>query len=238
MNGRRVRCIVLDDQPPLRLGVVTLLGREPDIEVVGEGRPGDEGLALVRSLAPDVAVTDLLFDADDALAFVRDLRQAAPASRIVVLTAAAGADLIRRALGLGATGFLLKTGATALIPEAVRAAAAGATKLAEDVAARLARSIGRRQPPLTSRERDVLRRLALGESNREIAAALAISQATVKSHLLRLFEKLGVSGRLAAVTEALERGLVHAPAGRVRPAGSSGAPSGSPRTGARSRSGR
>lgn len=214
--NRPTRVLVLDEEPILRYGVAALLDREPDMLLVGEGRPDEEGLTLVRAQTPDVVITELpVEEGGDGLGFLARLRETLAGRPVVVLTGHRGTGLVQRTLAAGVAAFLPKQGPLAVIIPALRDARAGRVTVPEEVAAQLAMSVGRGPFVLTARERDVLARLAQGESNRQIAAALAISEATVKTHLLGLYEKLGVSGRLAALTEAIDRGLVHAPGGAV-----------------------
>ncbi len=186
-----------------------MLGSEPGIDVVGEAENGSRGVDLARDLRPDVVLMDLrmpVMDGADATAAIR----AAGTSRVLVLTTYDTDGDILRAVEAGATGYLLKDAPREELVGAVRAAARGETVLAAPLAAKLMRQVRRGDQP-TTRELEVLALVARGLSNAEIAAELFIGEATVKTHLLHVFDKLGVSDRTAAVTTAMRRGLLSAP---------------------------
>ncbi|GGL44536.1 response regulator transcription factor [Phycicoccus endophyticus] len=204
-----IRLLVVDDHPVVRAGMVAVLGEEADLEVVGEAANGAEALAVVPRLEPDVVLMDLrmpVMDGTEATARLRALPQ--PPQVLVLTTYDTDADIVR-AVEAGARGYLLKDTPTALLTDAIRRAARGETVLAPPVAARLAdRLRAPAVPELTAREVQVLGLVARGLSNAEIGRELFIGEATVKTHLLRAFAKLGVQDRTAAVTEAHRRGLV------------------------------
>jgi DNA-binding NarL/FixJ family response regulator len=204
-----IRILLVDDHPVVRAGLAMLLGAEPDLEVVGEAADGSEALARAAQLQPDVVLMDLRMPVLDGAAATERLLRDVPGARVLVLTTYDTDGDIIRAVAAGATGYLLKDTPRAQLADAVRAAARGETVLAPPVAARL---VSRMRAPaadtLTPRELEVLGLVAGGLSNPEIGRSLHISEATVKTHLLRVFAKLGVDDRTRAVTVALERGLL------------------------------
>ena len=204
-----IRLLVVDDHPVVRAGMVAVLGEEADLEVVGEAGNGAEALALVPRVTPDVVLMDLRMPVMDGAEATARLRSMPGAPQVLVLTTYdTDADIVR-AVEAGARGYLLKDAPTSVLTDAIRRAARGETVLAPPVAARLAdRLRAPAAPDLTGREVEVLTLVARGMSNAEVGRALFIGEATVKTHLLRAFAKLGVQDRTAAVTEAHRRGLV------------------------------
>jgi DNA-binding NarL/FixJ family response regulator len=209
-----VRVLVVDDHPVVRGGVVGWLAAQPDIDVVGEAGDGLEALAAVAEHTPDVVLMDLRMPRLDGVAATGRIVAAHPAVRVLVLTTYdTDADIVR-AVEAGATGYLLKDTPLPQLADAVRAAARGETVLAPPVAARLVSRL--RAPAVeapTPRELEVLAGVARGLTNAEIGRELFIGEATVKTHLLRLFAKLGVDDRTRAVMVAVERGLLPRPGG-------------------------
>jgi DNA-binding NarL/FixJ family response regulator len=207
-----IRVLVVDDHPVVRSGLVGLLDVEDDLEVVGEAGDGAEAVARVAALVPDVVLMDLRMPTMDGAAATGAILAAHPAVRVLVLTTYdTDADIVR-AVEAGATGYLLKDTPRAQLVEAVRTAARGGTVLAPAVAARLvSRLRGPAVEALTPREVEVLAAVARGLSNADIGRALFIGEATVKTHLLRVFAKLGVDDRTRAVTVAMERGILPPP---------------------------
>ncbi len=205
----RIRVLIVDDHPVVRAGLRGMLATEPGIAVAGEAVDGVEAAALAAALRPDVVLMDLRMPRLDGVGATTRIRAEAPGVHILVLTTYdSDADIIR-AIEAGATGYLLKDAPREELLGAIRAAAAGRAALAPTVAARLmARLRTPTEEPPSARELEVLRLVARGLSNREVGRALRISEATVKSHLIHLFQKLGVADRTAAVTTALERGLI------------------------------
>ncbi len=197
--------MIVDDHPVVREGLRGMLLAEPDLEVVGEAGSGDEAVAVVPRLRPDVILMDLRMPGGDGVSAIERL---GPGHRVIVLTTYEDDGEILRAVSAGAAGYLLKDVSRADLASAVRAAAGGRTVLSPSVAARLA---GRRPaaPVLSEREREVLELVARGLTNGEIGRRLFIGEATVKTYLLRVFGKLGVSDRTSAVLAALDLGLVH-----------------------------
>lgn len=206
-----VRLVVVDDHPVVRAGIVGLLGGEGDLEVVGEAADGAEALTVVAATAPDVVLMDLRMPRMDGATATAHIVAAHPGTRVVVLTTYETDTDILRAVEAGATGYLLKDTPRDDLVEAVRAAARGETVLAPSVARRLVAQVRSGGERLTPRELEVLAGVARGGSNAQIGAELFITEATVKTHLLRVFAKLGVDDRTRAVTVALERGLLPAP---------------------------
>jgi DNA-binding NarL/FixJ family response regulator len=204
-----IRVLLVDDHPVVRSGLAGLLGGEPDIEVVGEAGDGHAGVAAARELHPDLVLMDLRMPGLDG-ASATGLIVGEGLGRVLVLTTYDTDTDILRAVEAGATGYLLKDTPREELVEAVRAAARGETVLAPELTARLVRGV-RAAEQLTPRETEVLALVARGLSNAEIGAALFIGEATVKTHLLKVFDKLGVSDRTAAVTVAMERCALPAP---------------------------
>jgi len=211
-----IRVLLADDHPVVRAGLRGMLAAEPGIEVAGEAASGPEAVAQAGAGAYDVILMDLRMPGGDGVAATAQIIASSPGARILILTTYETDADILRAVEAGATGYLLKDATPAELAAAVRAAARGETVLAPSVAGRLVTHV--RRPPresLSARETEVLALVAWGRTNAEIGRALYISEATVKTHLLRAFGKLGVSGRTAAVTTAIERGLLPPP-GRDR----------------------
>ena len=201
--------LIVDDHPVVRDGLRGMLEGQPDLEVVGEAPDGLRGLGLAAELEPDVVLMDLRMPVLDGVSAIQRLQASHPGIGVLVLTTYDTDRDISRAIEAGATGYLLKDAPREDLFRAVRATARGEPALSPAVATRLMSQ--RRAPavaPPSARELEVLALVADGKTNREIAAALFISEATVKTHLVHLFDKLGVSDRTAAVTTALERGLL------------------------------
>lgn len=203
-----IRVLLADDHPVVREGLRGMLTAEPDIEVVGEAASGPEAVALAERLRPDVVLMDLRMPGGDG---VEATRRLAGTTVVVLTTYDSDADILR-AVEAGAAGYLLKDTPRAVLADSVRAAAAGETVLAPAVAGRLLGRI-RAEPTeqLSARETEVLALVARGLTNAEIGRRLFLSEATVKTHLLRASGKLGVSGRTAAVTKAIETGALPPP---------------------------
>ncbi|MGW0948924.1 response regulator [Streptomyces sp. NPDC002623] len=205
----RIRVVVVDDHAVMRAGVLALLADEPTIEIVGEASDGREGVGLVERLAPDVALLDLRMPVLDGVAATTEIVALPEATRVLILTTYDTDVEIERAVEAGAVGYLLKDTTREQLAAAIHSAARGETVLAPKVAERLVARMRRPEPvALTAREREVLRAVADGLSNAEIGRRLVIGEATVKTHLLRVFAKLDVSDRTRAVVVALERGLL------------------------------
>jgi DNA-binding NarL/FixJ family response regulator len=206
-----IRVVLADDHPVVREGLRGMLAAEPDIEVVGEAGSGPEAVALAARLRPDVVLMDLRMPGGDG---VEATRQLAGTTVVVLTTYDSDADILR-AVEAGAAGYLLKDTPRAVLADSVRAAARGETVLAPAVAGRLLGAMrataAASSEQLSARETEVLALVARGLTNAEIGRRLYLSEATVKTHLLRASAKLGVSGRTAAVTKAIEIGALPAP---------------------------
>ncbi|MFJ9037811.1 response regulator [Streptomyces sp. NPDC102406] len=205
----RLRVVVVDDHTVMRAGVVALLAPEPGIEVVGEADDGRAGVALVEELTPDVALLDLRMPVLDGVAATQRIVAGPSGTRVLILTTYDTDTEIERAVEAGAIGYLLKDTSREQLVDAIRSAARGETVLAPRVAQKLVAKMRRPvQAALTAREVDVLEAVADGLSNADIGKRLVIGEATVKTHLLRVFAKLDVSDRTRAVVVAMERGLL------------------------------
>jgi DNA-binding NarL/FixJ family response regulator len=207
-----IRVLLTDDHPVVREGLRGMLVTEPGIDVIGEAASGDEAVAMTRALRPDVILMDLRMPRGDGVSAITRIRADLPETRIIVLTTYDTDADILRAVEAGATGYLLKDTPRAELARAVRAAARGETVLAPSVAGRLMTRVREPQPePLSATQTQVLALVARGLTNAEIGRKMFISEATVKTHLLRASAKLGVSGRTAAVTKAIETGALPQP---------------------------
>ncbi|GAB2536368.1 response regulator transcription factor [Nocardia heshunensis] len=205
-----VRLVICDDHAVVRAGLRALLDSAPDIEVIGEAGSGPEIVTLATRLHPDVVLMDLQLGGDmDGIEATRQITSApAPTPHVLVLTTYDTDADITRAIAAGATGYLLKAERPEELFTAIHAAAQGRTALSPPIADRVMNRMRNPQPTLTTRELDILAQLAQGLGNREIARALHISEATVKTHLGRIYDKLGVDTRAAAVATATERRLL------------------------------
>ncbi|MFF9685494.1 response regulator [Streptomyces sp. NPDC014623] len=205
-----VRILLCDDHTVVRAGLLALLGGEPGIEVVGEAGSGEEAVALAARLGPDVVLMDLqLGPGIDGVEATRRITAAgAGTANVLVLTTYDTDADITRAIEAGATGYLLKAERPEELFSAIRAAAQGRTTLSPPVASRVMARMRSPRPTLTDRERDILGQLSRGLGNRDIARALFISEATVKTHLGRIYDKLGVETRTGAVAVAKEQRLL------------------------------
>lgn len=226
-DGAPLRLVIVDDHPVVRDGLRGMFTGHPEFLVVGEAADGMMALSMATSLAPDVILMDLRMPRMDGVSAIRQLAERGSGPRVLVLTTYDTDADVLPAIEAGATGYLLKDATQEQLFDAVRAAARGDAVLSPAVATRL---MGRvRQPaagrdlqvqPLSERELEVLTSVALGLTNREVGRELHISEATVKTHLLHIYEKLGVTSRAAAVAMAYDRGLLTP--------GDSGGPTGAP----------
>jgi DNA-binding NarL/FixJ family response regulator len=210
LGDRVIKVLLVDDHPVVREGLRGMLSGEDDLQVVAEAGGAAEAVAAVRKHHPDVVLMDLRMPGADGVEATARVLAQRPRTRVVVLTTYETDSDILRAVEAGAAGYLLKDATRQDLAQAIRAAARGETVLAPSVAAKL---VSRMRAPvdLSPREIEVLRLVARGRTNAEIGRELFISEATVKTHLLRTFGKLGVSDRTAAVTSALERGILPSP---------------------------
>lgn len=209
-----VRVVIADDHPVVRAGMRALLETSPGFTVVAEAADGAAAVATATAERPDVVLMDLRMPGLDGVAATEQIRRELPEVQVLVLTTyETDADIVR-AVEAGATGYLLKDTDTATLLAGIRAAARGETVLAPSVAARLMARVRHREEALTPRELQVLAAVGRGLSNAAIGTELFISEATVKTHLLRIFTKLGVDDRTRAVTAAIEAGLIEPGASR------------------------
>jgi DNA-binding NarL/FixJ family response regulator len=207
-----IRCLLVDDHTMFRAGLRALIEGEPDLAVVGESGDGAGAIRLAADLRPDVVLMDLRLAGDkggmDGLEATRRILAKAPGVAVVVLTSYAGEADVVRAMTAGARGYVLKAGAPDELFQAIRTAALGGLALTSDAAASVVGRLVGPEPVLTDREVEVVRLVAQGLSNRAIAESLVLTEATVKTHLVRLYRKLGADNRAGAVSEAVRRGLV------------------------------
>ncbi len=213
-----IRILLVDDQALFREGLHTLLAIQPDFEVVGEAANGEEALRLANRLRPAVVLMDLRMPVLDGVAATRRLHAEHPDCRVIVLTTFDDDEAVFEGLRAGAVGYLLKDTPSEKLGEAIRAAARGESFLQPAIAAKVVAEFVRLTPaaapqpalvePLSERERDILRRVAMGASNKEIAADLFIAEGTVKNHVTNILGKLGVRDRTQAALKARELGLL------------------------------
>ncbi len=207
MSHRPIRVLCVDDHRLMREGIVRIIGLQPDIEVVAEGRTGQEAVEQFLRHRPDVTLMDLQLPVMNGLQAIRVIRKAQPDARVVVLTMYQGDEDIYRALQAGAAAYLLKDSVPDDLIRVIRDVHVGNRIISDDVAAKLAARAS--QPALTDRELQVLELLATGRRNKEIAAALSISEDTARTHIKSIFAKFNVHDRTAALAEAVRRGIVH-----------------------------
>lgn len=204
-----MKLVLVDDHPVVRAGLVALLGSEPDFTVVGEASNAEVALAVVQDQRPDVVLMDLqLGDGVDGVETTRRVRALPDPPQVLVLTTYDTDSDIVRAVDAGAVGYLIKACPPEELFHAIRAAARGETVLSPQIASQMMRRMREPAPALSPREIELLELLASGASNKEIARSLFISEATVKTHLVHIFGKLGVDSRTAAVTKAVEQRLI------------------------------
>ncbi len=202
-----IRIMIVEDHHIVRQGFVALLKMVEGFEVVAEASNGEQAIALFRQHQPDVTLMDLRLPGMSGVDAIKEIRKEFPSARIIVLTTFDGDEDIYRALQAGARSYLLKGMEGDELIEVIRTVHRGKSSLPPAVAGRLAERLA--GPTLTERETDVLKLIVTGNSNKEIGAALFISEATVKTHINNLLSKLGVSDRTQAATTALQRGIVH-----------------------------
>lgn len=202
-----IRILIVEDHHVVRQGLAALLKTVPDMTVVAQAADGAEGVRLFREHKPDVTIMDLRLPVLSGVDAITQIRSEFPSARIIVLTTFDGDEDIYRALQAGARGYLLKDMFGEELMEAIRVVHSGRTRIPPAIAERLAERMG--GPNLTNRELEVLQAIVAGQSNKEIAFGLGISEATVKTHINNILSKLGVTDRTQATTAALQRGIVH-----------------------------
>ncbi len=207
--AEKIKILVVDDHPVVRDGLRGMLASLGEFEVIGEAGDGQQALELAEQLAPQVVLMDLRMPEMDGVQATAQIHARWPGMRVLVLTTYDTDAEIMRAIEAGATGYILKDAPREELYRAIRATARGQSYLSPSVVTRL---MGQLRAPeesaLSQREVDVLGRVARGATNKEIARTLHISEATVKSHLLHIFSKLGVSDRTQAVTLAVQKGII------------------------------
>ncbi|WP_307848855.1 response regulator transcription factor [Microbispora oryzae] len=204
-----ITVLLVDDHPVIRAGIRAMLHDEPELTIVGEAASGSAALAAARELTPDVVLMDLRLPDGDGVGATAAIRAELPGTRVVILTTYETDGDILRAVEAGAAGYLLKDTSPADLAQAVRAAARGETVLSPSVAAKLLDRVRQPRPEtLSRREVEVLRLVARGLTNADIGRALFITEATVKTYVTRIFAKLEVSDRTAAVMAAVRAGIL------------------------------
>lgn len=207
--SEEIRILITDDHPVVRAGLGGMISGEPDFEVVGEAGDGKEAVAMTGELKPHVVLMDLRMPEMDGVTAIGHIKAEYPEVQILVLTTYESDADILRAIETGATGYLLKDTPREELFGAIRLVAEGKSPLAPGVATRLMQRMrGSEEEGLSTREIEVLELVARGTSNKDIAKELWVSETTVKSHMLHIFDKLGVTDRTAAVTAALKRGII------------------------------
>ena len=208
----KIRILVIDDHPVVRDGLVAILSTQPDFEIIGEAGSGQEAIDKAAALQPDILLLDLQLPDLDGVQVLQNLRQRYPQIQAIVFTAFDTDERILGALQAGAQGYLLKGAPREELFQAVRVVSQGGSLLQPVVASRLLRHVRQESAPppssLTGREQEVLAQLALGRSNKEIAAALYITERTVKFHVSSILKKLDASNRTEAVTLAAQLGYI------------------------------
>jgi DNA-binding NarL/FixJ family response regulator len=205
-TAAKIRVLIADDHAVVREGLVAMIGRQADMTVVAEAQNGRDAVALWREHRPDVALLDLRMPQVDGVGAIDEIRALDPTARIIILTTFDADEDIYRGMRAGAKSYLLKDAPREELFQCIRAVYAGETRIPPQLAAKLAERVS--AEALTERETEVLSLMASGRSNKEIAAKLFISEATVKSHVKSIFAKLNVVSRTEAVAAAVRRGLI------------------------------
>ncbi len=205
-----IRILLVDDHTVVRQGLRMFLSLDPELEIVGEASNGQEAIEMVKTLQPDVVLMDLLMPVMDGISAIQVIRRDYPDSEVIALTSVLEDASVVNAVRAGAIGYLLKDTQADELCRAIKAAAAGQVQLSPRAAERLMREIRAPESPekLTERETEVLRLLALGKANKEIASEMYISETTVKTHVSNILMKLGVPSRTQAALYAVRIGLV------------------------------
>ncbi len=205
-----IRLVIADDHAVVRQGLRMFLSTDPELEIVGEAQNGAEALIQAHNLHPDVVLMDLLMPVMDGISAISAIRRELPETEVVALTSVLEDKSIVDAVRAGAIGYLLKDTEAHELRRAIKAAAAGQVQLSHQVAARLMREVHTPEQvrePLTSRELEVLKLLALGKSNKEISSTMTIGEQTVKTHVSHILDKLGVPSRTQAALYAIRLGI-------------------------------
>ena len=205
-DSPRIRVLTVDDHAILRKGIAGLVGAEPDMELVAEASTGVEAIQQFRRYRPDVTLMDLLMPELGGIEAIIAIRNEFPGAKIIVLTTYTGDVQVVRALKAGARAYVLKAKVNRELLETIRAVHAGQRRIPPEIAAEMAEHAA--DSELSARELDVLRLIAAGNANKEIAARLAITDETVKSHVTNILAKLGAKDRTHAVTIGLKRGII------------------------------
>ena len=204
---KKIRVLVVDDHPPMRIGLVALINSQPGMDVIAEASDGEEAIEVYDDVLPDVVLMDLQLPGIDGVETIHAIRQHDPTARVIVLTMYTGDEDIHRALAAGAATYLLKDALADDLPRIIRDVFQGGRPITPDVRAKLDERAS--HPTLTAREVEVMQLVAAGQRNKEIAEALAISEETVRVHVKNILTKFNVSDRTAAMRVALRRGIIH-----------------------------
>jgi two-component system, NarL family, response regulator len=207
MKTPKVRILVADDHPYVRDGIVSLVTKEKDMQVVAQAEDGAEALALAKKLRPDILLLDLRMPQMDGLNVITQIKTLNLPCKVVVLTTFESEHDVHQALKAGARGYLLKDTPRPMLIDAIRRVHLGETSIPSRISQKLVEKMNR--PELTGREFEILKHIADGNSNKGIAERLGITEGTVKTHVKSLLAKMNAPGRTAAVKEAVHRGLVH-----------------------------
>jgi DNA-binding NarL/FixJ family response regulator len=206
VNPERITILCVDDHPTFREGIASVIASQPDMELVGLAATGAEGIALARDRAPDVTLMDLRLPDMSGIAAISSIRQHRPDARILMLTTFEGDAEVQRALAAGARAYVLKSTSPQELGKIIRQVNSGKGYLPPEIAAQLAQRLS--DDAISEREIEVLRLVANGNRNKDIADKLSIAEATVKAHITRIMAKLGARDRTQAVSIAVQRGII------------------------------